>query len=108
VAYVIAQAQANDTIHLMDGTFFENLVIHKSLSIIDTSMDKSFLDGDGANNHKRVITIEGNEPGEEDSPKISISDLTIQNGVDSDESTAGWGWNKHKKCKPSLESNSYY
>jgi len=70
VGYAIGQSSGGDTIHIGAGTYLENLLIDKELTLIGVSMEQTFLDG---NNSGRVVFIYYPY-------KVMFVDLTIQNG----------------------------
>ena len=66
----IDAAVPGETISIGAGTYFENLVIAKSLTLEGAGMDETLVDGAGLD---RVVSIEGDHV-------VTLSKLTLQNG----------------------------
>jgi predicted outer membrane repeat protein len=69
IAGAIGKATAGDTVNIITGTYFENLVVTRSLTFIGAGQDSTIVDG---NNADRVLHITSGD--------VSISNLTIQRG----------------------------
>lgn len=70
IGAAIGAAKGGDTIVVGRGTFFENLVIRKSLTLVGSGMAHTVIDGAWSN---RVMTITSNAT-------VVLRDLTIRNG----------------------------
>jgi len=68
---LIDNASDGDTINIPSGTYYENIVINKSISLIGEDKEKTIIDG---GNNGTVIRISIN--------KVTVSGFTIQNGDD--------------------------
>jgi parallel beta-helix repeat protein len=64
----INAVSAEDTIYVKAGTYYENVVVNKTVSLIGESKDNTIIDGDGID----VVRIEADN--------VSVSNFTIQNG----------------------------
>ena len=62
-------ANAGDSIHVKAGTYYENIVVNKSVSLIGENITTTIIDGNKTGDCVHVAT--GN---------VEISELTIQNG----------------------------
>jgi parallel beta-helix repeat protein len=67
---VINEANPGDTIHVSSGTFYENIVINKTLTLIGANKSTTIIDG---NKTDSVVTIEANN--------VVLRGFTIQNGL---------------------------
>ncbi len=68
----IDNASDGDTILVLQGVYYENIIINKSVNLRGTNKDKVIVDGQGDN----VIFISANN--------VTVSNLTVQN--------SGFGW----------------
>lgn len=84
VATVIQRARNNDTIHIANGTYNENLILDKSLALIGQSIGGTVIDGHGKGS---VITIPVDPAGA--GYTVHIESLFITDGA----SAAGAGLN---------------
>ena len=71
IGAAVNKAANGDTIQIAAGTYVENLIIHKSLTLIGAGQDQTIVDG---NKNGRVVTID------EQGKVISISAMTLRNG----------------------------
>ena len=66
----INSANTNDTIYIFNGTYHENILINKTITLLGENKNNTILDGTG---FEEVINITANN--------VKIINLTIQNGV---------------------------
>jgi len=64
----IENASAGDTIYVFNGTYYENVIVNKSISLIGEDRDITIIDG-GGSGHVIDITVD----------YVNISGFTIQN-----------------------------
>lgn len=72
--YPIIQAAINaanpgDTVYIHNGTYFENVIVNKSLTLIGESRDATIVDGSGIGN---VVKITADN--------VTLTNLTVMNG----------------------------
>jgi hypothetical protein len=79
IVYAIGQASSGDTINVAAGTYYENVTINKSLTLIGAGEASTIVDGGGVD---RVFLV-GNT---DSSVTVTISHVKIQNG-----GNATWG-----------------
>lgn len=91
----IDAANPGDTIYVKNGTYYENVVINKSISIIGEKKDSTFINGSGIND---VIYIGTNW--------VNITGFTITNSG-SNISDAGIELNNAQNCKI-FNNNIFY
>ena len=65
---LIDNASVGDTIYIPSGTYYENIIINKSISLIGEDKNTTIIDGGG---DKDVVSISADE--------VHISGFTIQN-----------------------------
>ncbi|KAA0005995.1 MAG: hypothetical protein FE045_04025, partial [Thermoplasmata archaeon] len=65
----INAVEENGTVNVYSGTYYENIVINKTITIIGENKDTTIIDGGSTGN---VVTIEANN--------VNISGFTIKNG----------------------------
>ncbi len=70
IAYAVNQSVSDDTIHIGEGVYFENLTLDKNIALLGVSLQETIIDGGELDN---VITIVNPS-------SVSLRDLTIQNG----------------------------
>jgi len=66
----IDAADEGDTIHVNSGTYFENIVINKTINLVGSGKDKTIIDGSGIGNVIRLAPS---------SNWVNITGFTIQN-----------------------------
>jgi len=71
---LIDNASNGDTIYIPNGTYYENIIIDKSISLIGEDKNTTIIDGGGWGDVVRII-----------SNWVNISDFTIQNSGGGDE-----------------------
>ena len=74
-------ANSDDTVFVRNGTYFENVVVNKSIELIGEQMETTVIDGNGTGSVIKVIVN-----------RVNINGFTIQNGGDcqgSDDRDAG-------------------
>jgi len=68
----INRANAGDTILVAAGTYYENVHVHKTVSIIGEDRNTTIIDGGGSETETAVVSIEAYN--------VSLRGFTIQNG----------------------------
>jgi len=66
----INTANTNDTIYIFNGTYHENIIINKTVTLIGENKNNTILNGSG---FEEIINITADN--------VKITNLTIQNGV---------------------------
>ena len=67
---LIDNASIGDTIYIPNGTYYENIIINKSISLLGENKDTTIIDGNG---NGTVVDIFADE--------VTISGFTIRNGA---------------------------
>jgi len=75
----ITKATDSATIHIAAGTYYENLTITKTLTLIGARADLTYVDG---SQHGRVFFVQATQP-------VTLAQLTIQQGDAGQESGGG-------------------
>jgi len=65
----INAASEGDTVFIRNGTYFENIVVNKTVAIVGENVETTIVDG---LQHRDVIVVAADN--------VSVSDLTVQNG----------------------------
>ena len=65
----IDNASSGNIVYIYNGTYFENIMINKTIEIIGESRDSTIIDGGGAN---EVVNVSANW--------VNITGFTITNG----------------------------
>jgi len=66
----INNASEGDTIFVSSGTYYENVVVNKSVSLIGENKATTIIDGNGTGN---VVLVEGDD-------SVTVTEVTVRNG----------------------------
>jgi parallel beta-helix repeat protein len=86
ITRALERASAGDAIYVYNGTYYENVLVEKSVSLLGEAMETTIIDGGGRN---IVIDVEGREV------NVTISGFTIRRSGTLEERDAGI-----KICRP--------
>ncbi len=94
----IDDASDGDTVFVYNGTYYENIIIDESISLVGEDKNTTIIDGDGTGN---VVTVNAN--------KVYISGFTIRNsGVEWDNAGIKIYSNHNNITDNNISSNNNY
>jgi len=95
---LIDNANDGDTIYIPSGTYYENIVIDKSINLIGEDKDTTIIDG-GGNGDVIHISADG----------VTVSDFTIQNSGDTwDDAGIDISWSLYNIINSNIIRNNPY